>query len=637
MSNIYIQAGRPLTIRTLLGENAFLVVGVEGREAISELYRAEVDLVAESDNPVEFDLLLGQEATLTLGGDTENPRYFSGIVCAMEQGETTTAVKEGRQQDYTRYRMSIVPKLWLLSRQQSSRIFQRRSVLEILQTLFLGLDASYETQAKYEPRDYCVQYRETDLNFALRLMEEEGIFFFFRHTESGHTMVVTDSPQSHSELSGKFLFEPLNPMTDRIDRIFSWRRTQEIRSGKCTLWDHCFEMPDKNLAVDKEAQPKVTVGAAELNLNAAGVAAMEIYDYPGGFASRFDGINKSGGDQASELQKVFEDNQRTVGLRMQAETALAVRISGRSAAFQFCAGAKFELSRHFSDNGPFVITSVTHRSRQSIATSPLDSPFEYENEFTCIPFALPFRPQRVTRVPFVQGTHTAVVVGPAGEEIFTDKYGRVKVQFHWDREGQLDIDSSCWVRVASSWAGKAWGAVHIPRVGQEVVVAFEEGDPNQPIIIGSVYNANNMPPYSLPDHKTQSGIKSRSTPNGTGYNELRFEDEKGGEQIVVHAERDLLTTVGNDRTTTITENDSTTLERGDQTTKIKLGKSETAAMESIELKVGQSSILLDQKGVTIKGLRIQIEGTVQVEVSGLTTEVKGECLLTAKGGMVMIN
>jgi type VI secretion system secreted protein VgrG len=637
MSNIYIQAGRPLTIRTLLGENAFLVVGVEGREAISELYRTEVDLVAESGNPVEFDLLLGQEATLTLGGDTETPRYFSGIVCAMEQGETTTAVKEGRQQDYTRYRMSIVPKLWLLSRQHSSRIFQRKSVLDILQILFLGLDASYETQAKYEPRDYCVQYRETDLNFALRLMEEEGLFFFFRHTESGHTMVVTDNPQSHTELSGKFLFEPLDPMADRTDRIFSWRRTQEIRSGKCTMWDYCFEMPDKNLAAGKEAQPKVSVGAAELNLNAAGVAAMELYDYPGGYASRFDGINKSGGDQASELQKVFEDNQRTVGLRMQAETALAVRIAGRSAAFQFCAGSRFELNRHFSDNGTFVITAVTHRSRQSIATSPLDTPFEYENEFTCIPFALPFRPQRVTRIPFVQGTHTAVVVGPAGEEIFTDKYGRVKVQFHWDREGQLDIDSSCWVRVASSWAGKMWGAVHIPRVGQEVVIAFEEGDPNQPIIIGSVYNATNMPPYSLPDHKTQSGIKSRSTPNGTGYNELRFEDETGDEQIVLHAERDLLTTVGNDRTTTITENDSTTLERGDQTTKIKLGKSETEAMQSIELKVGQSSIRLDPKGITIKGLTVQIEGTVQVEVSGLTTEVKGECLLTAKGGMVMIN
>jgi type VI secretion system secreted protein VgrG len=291
----------------------------------------------------------------------------------------------------------------------------------------------------------------------------------------------------------------------------------------------------------------------------------------------------------------------------------------------------------------------------------------------------------------MHGVQTATVVGPAGQEIFTDKYGRVKVQFHWDRQGKKDADSSCWVRVASVWAGKQWGVIHIPRIGQEVVVSFLEGSTDEPIIVGSVYNATNMPPYALPDNKTQSGIISRSTPGGgeATFNQIRFEDKKGNEEVLFHAEKDLNSEiendetrkVGHDRTTTI-KNDETktindgnekiTLDKGDQTltisagkqtvtiqgnqaltlkqgnqvisiqtgnqsTKIDLGKSETEAMQSIELKVGQSSIKLDQMGVTIKGMTIKIEGQIEVEVKGLMTKVNGDAMLTLKGGLTMIN
>jgi type VI secretion system secreted protein VgrG len=256
-----------------------------------------------------------------------------------------------------------------------------------------------------------------------------------------------------------------------------------------------------------------------------------------------------------------------------------------------------------------------------------------------------------------------MVVGPAGDEIFTDKYGRVKVQFRWDPTGLNDADSSCWIRVASTWAGKNWGAIHIPRVGQEVVVAFEEGDPNQPIIIGSVYNAVNMPPYALPDNMTQSGLKSQSTPGGSGYNEFRFEDKKDNEQVVFHAQKDLLSTIENDETRTVKHDRSTnvtgnesktikqgnqtitlnqgsrtlTLDMGNQTTNISLGKSETEAMQSIELKVGQSSIKLDQSGVTIQGLTVKIQGTIEVQMKSMMTQINGDVMLTAKGGIVMVN
>jgi type VI secretion system secreted protein VgrG len=299
--------------------------------------------------------------------------------------------------------------------------------------------------------------------------------------------------------------------------------------------------------------------------------------------------------------------------------------------------------------------------------------FRYTNRFACIPSALPFRPPRVTPVPGVRGVQTATVVGPAGEEIFPDKYGRVKVQFHWDREGTDDVNSSCWVRVATYWAGNQWGAVHIPRIGQEVIVDYVEGDVNHPIIVGSVYNADMMPPWTLPDKKTVSGYKSRSSPHGTAhnFNMLSFEDKKGSELVHAQAEKDLQTLVKNDesrevvhdRTTvikhdetqTVTNNEKITVEQGNQTIelqmgnqstqikmgnqtiKLDMGKIETEAMQSIELKVGQSSIKIDQMGVTINGMMIKVEAQIQAEVKAVMTQVNGSAMTQVQGGIVTIN
>jgi type VI secretion system secreted protein VgrG len=637
MSSLIVQATRPLTIRTALAQDLFIVLGFEAREAISELYRFEVELMTQNRTNVAFDQLLGRPATITLRDENGEKRYFSGIVCSLEQAENMIVARDGKDHEFTSFRMSLVPRLWLLSRRRRSRIFQRKNVTEILSEVLAECQPSFEldsTRTSFQPRDYCVQYRETDLDFAMRLMEEEGIYFYCRHTETGHNLVLANTPAGHPELPAPFRFEPLAAEAGEQDRISSWRRCQEIRSGKYTLRDYHFELPANNLEESAQAQEGDDDGAA-----------LEIYDHPGGYGGRYDGVAKDGGDQADNLQHIFEDRSRTVGLRMQAEAAAALLVMGKSSAGKFTAGYKFQLQDHFSDNGAYVLTTVIHRSRQSIASDAREEPFRYENEFTCIPFAVPFRPQRITPAPVAQGTQTAVVVGPEGQEIFTDKYGRVKVQFHWDRDGQKNIESSCWVRVASPWAGKEWGAVHIPRIGDEVIVAFEEGDPSQPIIVGSVYNAINMPLYALPDNDTRTGIKTRSTPKGSGYNELRFEDRREEEEIVVHAARDLLTTVErdeirtvkHDRSTTITGNETRTIQQGNETTKISLGKSQTEALQSIELKVGQSSILVDQMGVTIKGMRIQIEAEIQVQVKGMLTQINADALLIAKGGVVMIN
>jgi len=412
---------------------------------------------------------------------------------------------------------------------------------------------SWETTGTFQPRDYCAQYRESDFHFASRLMEEEGIYYFFKHSADSHKMVIANTPQSHPDLptDPKLIYEVVEGGTREEERIYQWDKTQELRSGKSTLWDHCFELPGKHLEAEKTILETVQAGKITHKLKVGGNDKFEIYDYPGAYAQRFDGVDSGGGDSASDLQKIFDDNARTVGIRMQQETLPSIVIHCASNCRHLVSGYKFTLMRHFNADGQYVITSLSHVADEPYGTSPqAGRENHYSNAFTCIPFGLPFRPARTTPRPFVHGSHTATVVGASGEEISTDKYGRVKVQFHWDREGKDDSDSSCWVRVGTPWAGKQWGMIHIPRIGQEVIVDFLEGDPDQPIIVGSVYNAEQMPPYTLPDNKTQSGIKSRSSLKGgvNNFNEIRFEDKMGSEQIFIHAEKDLLKSVENDAT-----------------------------------------------------------------------------------------
>jgi type VI secretion system secreted protein VgrG len=372
---------------------------------------------------------------------------------------------------------------------------------------------------------------------------------------------------------------------------------------------------------------------------------------------------------------------------MKQETVGSILIHGESNHQGLTPGYKFTLTNHFSDNGEFVLTGVEHEATQPLAPDKNTEPFTYQNRFTAIPVALPYAPQRTTPQPVFRCLQTATVVGPAGDEIFPDKYGRVKVQFAWDRQGEDNASSSCWVQVATFWAGKQWGAIHIPRIGQEVIVDFLEGDPDHPVIIGSVYNSDQMPPYTLPDNKTQSGIKSRSSQGGgaANYNEFRFEDKMGSEEILLHAEKDLTTEVEHDetrtvgiggpgnRTTTIQTdetktvhgketitidgnqtleitqgNQSITLDMGNQTTELKMGNQSTTldlgnqsttasvgsismtAMQSITLTVGGNSITIDQSGITISGIMITISADAMLQASG-------DAMVQVQGGIVMIN
>ena len=533
----YVQTDRPIQITTPLGENKMFATALRGREALSELFHFELETIAELGTDVAFDKMLGKLVTVTImprSDETSEKRYFNGMVKRMAQGERT--------EEFTRYYLEIVPQFWLQTRVSRSRIFQQKTVPDILKEVLTGLDVSWEIQGDFKSREYCVQFQETDFNFACRLMEEEGIFYFFKHTQSGHQMVLANTPQSHPDIpySSTVHYEEFFGHAPQDERIYDWSKAQEIRSGKYTVWDEHFQLPYKNFAANKSILDSVQVGRDGHKLAAGGGASLEVYEFPGEYSRHFDGINKGGGDQADHLQWIFDENSRTVDVRMQQEAAQALLIEAKSGHAGLTAGHRFTLKDHFSDDGKFVLTGVEHEAKQPIGVESEEEAFTYQNSFTCIPAALPFRPQRTTPVPSVRGVQLATVVGPSGEEIYTDKYGRIKVQFHWDREGQNDISSSCWMRVGTFWAGKNWGAIHIPRMGQEVVVAFEEGDVDHPIVVGSVYNADMMPPYTLPDKKTVSTVKSRSTKKGqpTNYNELRFEDLKGKEQVFFHAERD---------------------------------------------------------------------------------------------------
>jgi type VI secretion system VgrG family protein len=373
-------------------------------------------------------------------------------------------------------------------------------------------------------------------------MEEEGIYYFFKHSDGSHQMVVTDAPLQHPDLpmqSDVIYVEMLDGGKEADMRVVDWEKTQELRSGKVTLWDHCFELPGKNLEAQKEILDSVTVGKVSHKLKVGGNDQLEIYDFPGAYAQRFDGVDKGGGDRPADLQKIFKDNVRTVKIRMEQEGLPSLEINGTSYCRHFVAGHKFTLTRHFDADGPYLLTRVEHSARLGGDYRTDDMPFTYENRFTCIPAALPYRPPRVTPKPTIASTQTATVVGPPGEEIFVDKYGRVKVQFHWDRDGKKNIDSSCWVRVAQPWAGKGWGAFFWPRIGHEVVVVFEEGHPDQPLIVGSVYNAENMPPFSLPLRNKLAGIKSASVRGVAhkNFNGIVFNDQKGHEHLAIHSER----------------------------------------------------------------------------------------------------
>ena len=604
----------PMVLKTTLGAD-LLFRTMSTLEQLGHPYEFDIEAVSPSGT-IKPEDLLGKPASASIELLDNSKRHFHGLVCAM--GTTGT---DGRMFGY---RMTLRPWLWLLTRRTDTRVFQSTTAEAILKKVFEPFSPDYEfhLEGSLPVYEYCVQYRETDFNFVSRLMEQEGLYYYFKHHADKHTMVIVNSPSAHQPNPAQDTFEFREAADGHLDfePITQWTTQREIQPARVVLRDYDFKQPKASLEGTATASRK---GAS---------ATLEHYDYPGTYA------DSQGGTRYSQL-------------RIEELQARYSRIEGAGAIRNLVCGHRFNLKGHprSDQNRAHVVLA----SRMQMAYGGYESgqgETYCRCQFTAIEADELFRPQRVTPKPIVAGLHTALVVGPAGQEIHTDQHGRVKVQFHWDRIGKKDEKSSCWVRVASPLAGQNWGMISLPRIGQEVIVDFLEGDPDRPMITGAVYNGDQKPPYLLPDNATVSTHKSRSSKGGAAanFNEIRFEDKKGSEYVWLQAEKDFHQLVKNDATLLVTGNQDRIIRKNlteqiDGDVKTKIGKdfvTEVEGSQSMKVSVdmvAESGASLSQKSganMDMKvgaNLGVDAAGNVHIK-AGATLVIEAGVMVTLKAG-----
>jgi len=677
------------------------------REKLSMVTHTTIEFQSKN-KAVQLGDLVGKLMRVHVKTEAEAERIFPGLCISVEN--------LGFRDGFGQYVAEVRPWFWLLQRTKNSRIFQDMTVPDIIKEVFSEhgfSDFSDKLTETYDTLTYCVQYRESDFDFVCRLMEQEGIYYFFDNglgSTAVEDMILCDSISAHQAAPEKSSIEfHARDVSDRRreDHITEWAAENTLTTGKVSLDDFDFTAPTSDLTVanvQRRGQHKY--------------AALEIYDAPG--RHRNDGA----GPQA-ELSR----GEKLARVRLEAEVVNHSKMRGASGVRTLGTGMTFKLTDHPTKlyNAEYLVTESEHCVQvltdvrdhgvpHDLQPRNMDYPENAKKSaYSCvlgaIPKRVPFRAPLNTAWPEIAGMHTATVVGPRGEEIYTDKYGRIKVKFHWDRDRKKNETSSCWVRVVTPWSGKNWGMIAIPRIDQEVAIQFEEGDPDRPICTGMLYNEETMPPYALPDNKTQSGIRtdsSKDVRDAKAYNELMFEDKKDAELVRVQAQKDhemlvkdkssitigfnkmdfgphdgdfsLSTvikqnvsqtitdgdrfvkiekgsetidikkdktqTIEGKQTKTVTLDDTTTIKRGDMTTTVKLGdisvkaslgKIAMQAMKEISLKVGASTITIKPAEVSIKSPMIKIQANAMAEMKAPLTTVKGDAMLTLKGGITMIN
>jgi type VI secretion system secreted protein VgrG len=484
-------------------EHELRVVRFQGHEEISSLFHFELELASE-EQEIDFSSVVGRAASLMIYSEGE-PRYLNGFISRFVQAAHGVR--------FSTYHAVVVPKLWYLNHRHNCRIFQQQSAADIVEKIlgeanFSGDEYRIDLQNELPVREYCVQYRESDLNFVSRLMEEEGVSYYFEHDEEKHILVFIDHSTAFPTIGADaVIYHEKWEGSVATEHIDQFHYAEEVTPDRVALQDYNFKKPGMRLSAEQSGLE---------------CENREIYDYPGIFDEPSVATKRSK-IRLEEVQNVSKEGR------------------GRSNVALLISGHHFQLNQYPRDeyNKKYLLTAVTHEGAQPqvLEEGASIEGSKYLNQFHCIPLGHPFRPTRKSPCPTIEGTQTAFVVGPEGEEIYTDEYGRVKVQFHWDREGNKDENSSCWIRVSQLWAGAGWGGIFLPRIGHEVIVDFLEGDPDRPIVTGRVYHGTNRPPYPLPAEKSKSTIKSNSSKGGGGYNEIRLEDKQGEEQIYIHAQR----------------------------------------------------------------------------------------------------
>ena len=596
-----------LALTTPLGATALTLASFDGVERISEPFHftLHAHTALAYVDPAQ---LVGKAIDVTLIGGDGIARPFNGIATRLTQGNSECTIE-------------MRPWLWLLTLSRNSRIFQKKSVVDILGEVFGDHDRSFKNALvlTYAKIDYCVQYDESDFAFVSRLLEAAGIAYYFEHKPGTHLMVLVDDPAKFP-VCGNAASGPWESLEGSSEWLAD-ARVDDVRLDQRAVPDG-FAAADYNF---------ITPATALLGTTGKG----EVYEYPGGFTLKAD---------ADVIAK----------RRAEEQASLAGLLRGTSPLRHLASGTAFTLTKHPADafNAKYILLEVSHSAARR----------RYTNSFTAFLATVPFRPERRTPRPRIAGAQTALVVGPDGKEIWTDEYGRIKLQFHWDRIGQRDADSSCWVRVAQSWSGKNWGAFSLPRVGQEVVVSFLDGDPDRPLVTGCIYNGDNPVPYALPDNQTRSTMKTQSSPSATGFNELRFEDKAGEEELFVQAQKDLTITVLNNATETVKKERKVTVEEGNDTFTVTKGdwKSDVSAgsathgiakdwkqtiggdaTESVTGNAKQTvtgNLTIEVTGnVTIKGTGgITVESPAALSLKGATVAVEAKTALTLKGASVQL-
>jgi type VI secretion system secreted protein VgrG len=599
---LFNQTSRLAKITSPLGPDVLLLNQMGGGEELGRLFTYDLQLTSLDAN-IDLNQLLGKPMSVGLQLADGGERHFHGIVAQCSQ-----SIDQGQ---FASYQVTLRPWLWLLSRTSDCRIFQNLSIPQIIKQVFRDLGFSDFEDAlsrPYREWEYCVQYRETSFDFVSRLMEQEGIYYFFRHEQDRHVLVLADAYGAHTTVPGyaSIPYYPKDEQQRERDHMHNWHLAQQVQPGSLELNDYDFQRPSASIDV-RSAMPRPhTAGDYPL------------YDYPGTYVQSADG----------------EHYART---RIEALQTLHEQIEFSGNARGLGSGHLFSLTgfSRQDQNREYLIVGIRYNIHQeSLESGGGSNSAQYESSLTCIDAQQSFRPLANTYRPIVKGPQTALVVGPKGEEIWTDQYGRVKVHFYWDRHDQSNENSSCWIRVSQSWAGKNWGSMQIPRIGQEVIVSFLEGDPDRPIITGRVYNAEQTVPYDLPENATQSGMKSRSSKGGTpaNFNEIRMEDKKGLEQLYIHAERnqdivvevDESHSVGHDRNKSIGHDEVVTI-GNDRVRAVKhddmlmVGFSKTDAIsQSYLIEVGQNLRLVCGKSV------LELNASGQINLTGVQINVYSE-------------
>jgi len=588
-------------------------VRLVAHEKISEPFRFDIDAMAAGT--IDAQSMLNKPACLSVNHGEQPTRYFHGIVS--EFGPAGHSPLE------TRYRIVLLPQLAQAGLRIDCRMFFNKTAKDIIETIFNDAGVTktdFRLYSQPTPRKATAQYNETSLHFVTRLMEEEGWYYFFEHSSDGHTLVVTNDNNGFTTIPDATVRPGVEVTAEILTEL---HKPDALTHGKVGLRDYDPDAPSKNLKVEQS-----TI------LKHGGTANRAVFQWPA-------------------LTREISEAKQRAKRRMEAAEAAVSLLDATGSMTNLVAGGKFKLRDDKGVETSCVVREISHFAEDEQRRSDSGA-ISYSNRFTAFPNSVPWRQPMTTARPRMEGLHTAIVLAPSGEEIHTDDQGRVKIRFFWDWREDATADSSDWVRVVQPWGGNQWGGQFIPRVNTEVAVAFMDADPDRPVVVGGFYNGNDRPIFPV-GQKTKLGFRSRSvTKGGTdAFNELTFDDKKDSELFFLHAQKDMTTevehdqklSVGNDRTVDIVGNEKVTLKQGSQTTELKLGDVSLKvdvgsitmeALQSITLKVGQSSVTLDQTGVTVKGMMISITGQIQTEVKAVMTSVSGDAMLTLKGGITMI-